>query len=102
MKTVLAAGLIAATTMWTTGCGSSSTPPAPEAEAPAVEIASEEMTVELGCGGCIYEMEGITQCITAAKVGDTAMLVEGGGINAHESGLCESARMATVIGEVFA
>lgn len=98
--TLLMAGAAA---LWMTGCGSSPTT-TPDAEAPAepvaVEVAGEEMTVELGCGGCIYEMDGVESCITAAKVGETAMLVEGGGVDAHTSGLCQSARMATVVGEV--
>jgi hypothetical protein len=103
MKFSIALGLFAATVMGISGCGSSTTPP-PKVEAPAdavpVEIAGEEMTVELGCGGCIYEMEGVTACVTAAKVGETTMLVEGGGVDAHSAGLCEAARMATVVGEV--
>ena len=107
MKNSLAVGLFVATLMWMTGCGSS-TAPAPEAEAAFEPVAAaapaeavgEEMTLEVGCATCIYDMEGVTGCVTAAKVGETAMLVEGGGIDAHNDGLCGSARMATVVGEV--
>ena len=104
MKNSMPLALLAVIALWVTGCGPSSAPAPVAEEAPEtpqpVEITGEEMTVELGCGGCIYHMEGVTSCVTAAKVGDTVMLVEGGGVDAHSAGLCESARMATLVGEV--
>jgi predicted small lipoprotein YifL len=77
------------------GCGTSGSDSAPKASA-----ASEEMTVEVGCFGCIYNGEGAAGCQTAAKVGDTAMLVEGVDFSAHNNGLCEEAKQAKISGKV--
>ena len=106
MKKVLGTlALLSAAGLWVTGCGGSSATSSASgteamADAAPVEIQGQEMTVELGCGACIYEMEGVTKCTTAAKVGDATMLVVGGDIDAHSAGLCEAARDATVVGEV--
>ena len=91
----------------TAGCGGGSAP-APVADAEPKQVAKTvdaqppetEMTVEVGCAGCIYKMEGVTGCTTAAKVQDHVYLVEGGGIDAHTSGLCQTSRQATVVGRI--
>lgn len=71
------------------GCGGSSLP-----------SAIAEGTVEIGCGACIYGMEGVKGCVTFAKIGDTPYVVTGAELDAHSSGLCESAKKAEVVGEV--
>lgn len=90
------------------GC-SGSAPPESEAGSAEAQAAAQaahaaeadtEMTVEVGCAMCIYEQEGATTCTTAAKVGDTVYLVEGGGLDAHEAGLCTAAKQATVMGHI--
>jgi len=77
------------------GCGTSATDSAPMAA-----VAPEEMTVEVGCFGCIYNGEGASGCQTAAKVGDLVMLVEGVDFSAHNNGLCKEARQAKISGAV--
>lgn len=71
------------------GCGGSSVPSANAAQ-----------TVEVGCGSCIYSMEGVQGCVTAAKIGDKAYLVTGAELDAHASGLCKSAKQAKIEGKV--
>lgn len=77
------------------GCGTAGTDSVSEAMAP-----SEEMTVEVGCFGCIYNGEGASGCQTAAKVGDQALLVEGVDFSAHNNGLCKAAKQAKITGRV--
>ena len=71
------------------GCGNGSIPSA---------IAEE--AIEVGCGSCIYGMDGVEGCVTAVKVGDKHYLVTGVELDAHSSGLCDSAKQAKVAGEV--
>jgi hypothetical protein len=58
------------------------------------------MEAEVGCAACIYAMDGIKSCTTAAKIGDEVRLVQGGGVDAHAAGLCKTARNATIVGHV--
>ncbi|MHC4947774.1 MAG: DUF6370 family protein [Planctomycetota bacterium] len=87
--------------------------PAPEAKTPAVAadntadvrpaastVAIEDLSVEVGCGKCIYHMPGVQGCEVAAVVNGTPMLVKGSGVDAHAHGLCGSSKTATVSGEV--
>ena len=59
-----------------------------------------EKTVEVACGSCIYEMEGVQGCKTAVKIDGKPYLVTGGSLDAHTSGLCSGEKQAVVAGEV--
>ena len=68
---------------------------------PEVMVAKFEGTsMELGCGRCIYKMEGVQGCPTAAVVNGKPMLIQGVGQSAHEHGLCSRSGMALVSGEI--
>jgi len=71
----------------------------PSVHATRVEIL-EATTVdaEIGCAKCVFHMDGVTGCTVAAKVGDTVMLVEGGGVDAHS--LCSGSQPAKVTGTI--
>jgi hypothetical protein len=56
--------------------------------------------VELGCAGCIYELEDAEGCQTAVKVGDKVLMLSGFEIDAHKVGLCKSAKKAEIAGAV--
>ncbi len=58
------------------------------------------MTVDAGCAGCIFEMEGAEGCQLAVKVDGKPYLVSGSDVDAHESGLCDSVKKAVVAGKV--
>lgn len=66
----------------------------------AVAAEDEAMDVEVGCAMCMYEMEGIETCVTAAKVGEQVYLVSGGGLDAHTTGLCSTTKQATLVGRI--
>ncbi len=72
------------------GCGareSASVTETAEAGAKAVAAAADqEMFLEMGCAMCIYELEGIDRCTTAAKIGATVYLVDSD-VVAHKAGL---------------
>lgn len=72
----------------------------PGVDADADDTSNASQTVEVACGSCIYEMPGVSGCKLAAKIDGNAVLVSGGGLNAHESGLCSGAKQATVKGEM--
>jgi len=97
------------------GCSEKSeeTQEAPTSQAAAVDSAIEsasaatiqnvaftDATLEIGCGMCIYEMDGVDGCTTAAMVNGMPFLVTGVEFNAHASGLCGGAKQAVVSGEV--
>ena len=63
-------------------------------------VSADEMTVEVGCGDCIYDMPGLKGCPLAAKIDGTPMLVTGVKVNAHKLGLCKKAKEAVVVGHV--
>lgn len=85
------------------GCGGGSDA-APQAAAAGAQTAASipdtTMEAEVGCAGCIYGMDGITRCITAAKLDERVVLVEGGGVDAHEAGLCKAPGNATIVGHL--
>jgi len=59
--------------------------------------------VEVACGSCIYGMDGIEECVLAAKVKDKEYLVTGIEFDTHGAGLCmesETARTANIVGMV--
>ena len=60
-----------------------------------------DLVTEVGCGSCIYEMEGVDKCVAAVLIDGHPYLVEGiKGLDAHAAGLCKSAQHARVAGEV--
>ncbi len=73
-----------------------------DAPAPSVSQVSMNETVEAGCASCIFEMEGTEGCQLAVKIDGKPYLVSGADVDAHESGLCESAKQAVVTGTVEA
>lgn len=62
------------------------------------KLAGQEVSV--GCGSCIYEMDGVKGCELAAKVGDKPYLVTGVDFDTHGSGLCTSESTAKITGTV--
>ncbi len=59
--------------------------------------------VEVACGSCIYGMDGIEECVLAAKVKDKEYLITGIEFDTHGAGLCmesETARTANIVGMV--
>ena len=64
------------------------------------KTASAMMTVEAGCGSCIFKMPGVQGCKLAVKIDGKPYLVTGASVNAHEAGLCQAAKQATCSGEV--
>ncbi len=73
---------------------------AAEVQEAVEEIAGEEMIVEVGCGHCIYHMDGLEACAPAAVVGQDTLLLTGVEIDAHAIGLCTAPKKATVTGQV--
>lgn len=64
------------------------------------ELPADAQTYEVGCYGCVFEMEGAVGCQTALKFDGKAVLVEGAVPNAHAMGLCNGVMEATVAGEM--
>ena len=67
--------------------------------------ASTQRKAEAGCATCIYDMKGVTGCVLAVKIDGQLYLVEGSAIDEHGDahavdGLCNTARKATVSGQV--
>ena len=62
--------------------------------------AAIEEIVEVACATCIYDIQGVTGCVTAVKIGGTPYLLAGAELDAHNSGLCDSAKHAHVHGKV--
>jgi hypothetical protein len=79
-------------------------PAAPELKVPEMpKIPDIELTsqkVEVGCGMCMFKMEGVQGCKLAAKVNDQAFLVSGADVDAHTAGLCHKTAQATISGKV--
>lgn len=81
---------------------SATSEPTPSASSKAVLTGA---TAEAGCATCIYKMKGVTGCKLAVKIEGETYLVEGSAIDeygdAHaDDGLCNTARKATVSGQV--
>lgn len=70
------------------------------AEAEVMLASFEGTTLELGCGRCIYKMDGVQGCPAAAVVNGKPVLIKGVGQSAHEHGLCTKSSMAMVTGEI--
>lgn len=60
-----------------------------------------EETTEVGCGMCMYSMEGVESCELAAKVDGKAYLVTGVDFDTHGSGLCNGTSNAKITGSVY-
>jgi len=60
----------------------------------------ENVVLEAGCAGCIFNMEGAEGCELAVKIDDKPYLVSGIEVDTHGSGMCDSALKATVSGKV--
>ncbi len=85
------------------GCRSPAT--RSEAQRASVRATPEKRIVDAGCATCIFNMNGVTGCKLAVKIGGMPYLVTGSKIddhgNAHgSSGLCLTARNALVTGEI--
>ena len=72
----------------------------PEVSQPAVSEAVAVQTAEVGCGSCIFEMEGVFGCPLAVKIDNKPYLVTGSSIDAHTAGLCAGAKQAEVAGKI--
>jgi hypothetical protein len=69
----------------------------PSLTAPPIALAAfQNEILEVGCGKCIYEMEGVERCETAIVVAGKPFLITGQGADAHEHGLCGSSKEAIV------
>ena len=71
-----------------------------EIKAPAVSQTVAAQTVEVGCGGCIFNMESVQGCQLAAKVDGKAYLVSGASFDAHSTGLCSASKQADAAGTI--
>ena len=56
--------------------------------------------VEVGCGMCVYDMEGVQGCTLAAVIAGEPMLAEGTDLHLHDYGLCSGTRQAVVTGRI--
>ena len=65
----------------------------------ATAALADEM-IEVGCGSCMYDMEGVKGCVTAANIDGTPYLVSGVKLKAHAVGLCDMKKQAKVSGRV--
>ena len=86
-----------------TGCGGSQDASAPSAPSASVEdqaATAETQTYEVGCGGCIFQMEDAVGCEAAVNVDGNAYWIEGVEISAHNIGLCSGSAEADMAGEV--
>ena len=59
-----------------------------------------KITEEVGCGMCIYHMDGVSSCATAVKIGDTPYLLSDNKLDAHSSGICAAPKRAEVSGKI--
>ena len=82
------------------GCQSSEDASTPQGTSAAAS--TENRIVEVGCAGCLFNMEGAEGCQLAVKIDGKTYLVSGADIDTHEAGLCDSAKQAVVEGEVEA
>lgn len=69
-------------------------------ESASAEDLDTTMEAELGCGSCMYSMEGVRGCKTAVKIGEGSYLLKGIDIDAHATGLCNGTQPARVAGEI--
>lgn len=75
--------------------------PAPAPTTPAVAAAlAGAKTHEVACATCIYKMTGVEGCVLATKIDDKTYLVTGVEMPGHESGLCDGAHQAELVGEL--
>jgi hypothetical protein len=65
-----------------------------------VSKALEEQTVEAGCAGCTYKMAGAEGCQLAIKVAGKPYIVTGVDVSAHDEGLCEKTKQASIAGAI--
>ena len=87
------------------GCSKSDTeqtptPVTPVDQVPAVSQIVTTQTVEVGCGSCIFDMDGVSGCQLAVKIDQKPYLVSGSDIDAHTAGLCAGAKQAEVAGKI--
>lgn len=69
--------------------------------APLVQLASlDGVSVEAGCGLCIYGMPGVDGCVPAVVIEGQPLLMTGIEMDLHDHGLCTEAAQAVVSGEV--
>jgi hypothetical protein len=71
-----------------------------EIKAAAISQTVAAQTLEVGCGGCIFNMEGAQGCQLAAKIDGKAYLVSGASFDAHSTGLCSASKQADVAGTI--
>ncbi|MCZ6817169.1 MAG: DUF6370 family protein, partial [Planctomycetota bacterium] len=64
------------------------------------KTSSVMMTLEAGCGSCIFNMPAVRGCKLAVKIDGKPYLVTGASVNAHQAGLCGAAKQAKCSGEV--
>jgi len=83
-------------TLLIAGCasGQSHTPPPPT-----------EQQIAVGCAMCIYEMDGVDDCVLAVKIAGKPYLVEGSDIDDHgdahaADGLCNAEHQAVAVGRI--
>jgi len=74
------------------GCQSGEDVPTPQGTSAAASTVNR--IVEVGCAGCLFDMEGAEGCQLAVKVDGKTYLVSGVDIDTHEAGLCESTKQA--------
>ena len=74
----------------------------PLASADALKAASvkRERTMDVGCGKCMLNIQGMDSCEAAVKVGGKAYEITGAYIDPARTGLCKALRKARVVGRL--
>jgi hypothetical protein len=98
---LLAAGLIVLSCL---GCAQHSQHHADSLAATArtPSLALTDQVVEVGCASCMFGLDDRPGCETAIRVNGVVFIATGSAIpdaEDHESGMCESIRMAKVSGQ---
>ena len=102
MKTlwIIPIGTILGLSLALSGCAQNAETADDTDATPTTLVSLSSKTVEVGCAMCVYDIDGVTSCKLAAKVGDNPMLVSGAEVDLSEHGLCEAAGTAVVSGRV--
>ena len=92
---------IASTTLLFAACSQDHSSHSPaSADSPSSRLTAAAQTLETGCAGCVFGMQGAEGCQLAVKVDSKPYLVTGVEMPGHESGLCDHSRMAEVTGRL--
>ena len=72
----------------------------PSADALKAASVKRERTMDVGCGKCMLNIQGMESCEAAVKVAGKAYEITGAYIDPTETGLCKALRKARVLGRL--